>query len=115
MELAKTYGLTHLAITVNDISGTLKFYWHVFDMEVMYHEKNMIQLTTPRCNDILVFQVGKIKSTGETGGIAHFGFRLRKADDIEDLYKKIVESGGSIIDRGEFVPGAILNASGWQR
>ena len=51
-----TYGLTHLAIAVNDLERTLNFYQAVFDMKLMYQEKNMIQLTTPGCNDILVFQ-----------------------------------------------------------
>ena len=43
-----TYGLTHLAISVNDVERTLRFYCSVFDMQVMYHEKDMIQLTTTR-------------------------------------------------------------------
>lgn len=50
-----TYGLTHLAISVKDIERTLSFYCSVFDMQMMYHEKDMIQLTTPGCHDILVF------------------------------------------------------------
>ena len=59
MTNSKTYGLTHLAIAVKDVERTLKFYQSVFDMEVMYHEKGFLQLTTPGCNDILVFEEKK--------------------------------------------------------
>jgi catechol 2,3-dioxygenase-like lactoylglutathione lyase family enzyme len=55
MTNSKTYGLTHLAIAVRDINRTLEFYQKVFDMQVMYHHDGFIQLTTPGCNDILVF------------------------------------------------------------
>lgn len=106
MNETKTYGLTHLAIAVADIERTLSFYQSVFDMEVMYHEKNMIQLTTPGCHDILVFEEKKNQPTGITGGIAHFGFRLREQAGIGEMKKKIIQAGGALIDEGEFVPGS---------
>ena len=106
MDKPKTFGLTHLAISVHNIERTLQFYQQVFSMKVMYHEKNMIQLTTPGCKDILVFEETTTQSIGHTGGIAHFGFRLRYAEDIEEMNKKIIEAGGTIIEKGEFVPGS---------
>ena len=106
MNKTYTYGLTHLAISVSDLSRTLKFYQHVFDMEVMYHEKDMIQLTTPGCNDILVFEKSAKKKFITEAGIAHFGFRLRKAADIEQMHQKISEAGGEILEKGEFLPGS---------
>ena len=42
---------------------------------------------------------------GKTGGIAHFGFRLRDAKDIDEMAGRIKSAGGTIIDKGEFVPG----------
>lgn len=54
--MTKTFGLTHLAIAVKDIGKTLDFYTRVFEMEVMYREDKMIQLTTPGNHDILVFE-----------------------------------------------------------
>ena len=101
-----TYGLTHLAIAVKDIERTLKFYQSVFEMEVMYHEKDFIQLTTPGCNDILVFQEKRKEIAGHVGGIAHFGFRLREPDDINEMEEKIIKAGGVIKEKGEFVPGS---------
>jgi predicted enzyme related to lactoylglutathione lyase len=100
-----TYGLTHLAVSVQDIERTMLFYTSVFDMEVMYHEKDMVQLTTPGCNDIIVFQENLNDSTGTSGGIAHFGFRLKDPKDIELMKQKVVKAGGAIRDEGEFVPG----------
>jgi catechol 2,3-dioxygenase-like lactoylglutathione lyase family enzyme len=66
----------------------------------------MIQLTTPGSNDILVFEEKEQALIGQSGGIAHFGFRLKDPKDIEEIYKKILESGGEIVDKGEFVPGS---------
>jgi catechol 2,3-dioxygenase-like lactoylglutathione lyase family enzyme len=101
----KTYGLTHLAIAVQDLGRTLRFYQQVFDMEVMYNEKDFLQLTTPGCNDILVFEKKDIVKA-ETGGIAHFGFRLRDPKDISEMRKRVIDAGGTITGEGEFVPGS---------
>lgn len=100
---SKTYGLTHLAISVKDVNRTLEFYQKVFDMQVMYHQKGFIQLNTPGSNDILVFEENENKQIGESGGIAHFGFRLKQPEDIDDILNKVIEAGGKIIDKGEFV------------
>ncbi len=106
METSTTYGLTHLAIAVRDVRRTLKFYSRVFGMKAMYQEEKMIQLTTPGNHDILVFEEKQDAPTGQTGGIAHFGFRLKKPADVEEIRKLIVEVGAEIIDSGEFVPGS---------
>jgi catechol 2,3-dioxygenase-like lactoylglutathione lyase family enzyme len=104
MKKAKTYGLTHLAIAVKDLDRTSAFYQQVFDMEVMYKEENFLQLTTPGSHDIIVFE--KKKATyGKTGGITHFGFRLKKADDIDEIAQRIKSAGGTITSKGEFCPG----------
>ena len=107
MKTCKTYGLTHLAIAVTNIARTLKFYQDVFDMQVMYHQKGFLQLTTPGCNDILVFEEKKDRPIGETGGIAHFGFRLKDPADIDEMVNRVTNAGGTIIDKGEFVPGSL--------
>ena len=106
MNIPKTFGLTHLAIAVNDVVRTLKFYQDVFDMQTMYHENGFIQLNTPGCNDILVFEEKRERPIGETGGIAHFGFRLKSPGDINDIVDRVITAGGTIIDKGEFIPGS---------
>jgi predicted enzyme related to lactoylglutathione lyase len=104
MKKAKTYGLTHISVAVKNLNRTLVFYQKVFDVEVMYHEENFLQVTTPGSNDIIVFEKKKAEY-GKTGGIAHFGFRLQKAKDIDEMAERIKSAGGNIIDKGEFVPG----------
>jgi len=104
MKKAKTYGLTHIAIAVKDLHKTLGFYQIVFDVEVMYHNEDFLQVTTPGANDIIVFEKKKA-NYGQTGGIAHFGFRLRNAEDIDEMATRIKSAGGTILDKGEFVPG----------
>jgi catechol 2,3-dioxygenase-like lactoylglutathione lyase family enzyme len=104
MSSAKTYGLTHIAIAVKDLNRALLFYQKVLDVEVMYHQDDFLQVTTPGSNDIIVFEKKKVKY-GETGGIAHFGFRLKEVRDIDEMTKRVAAAGGKIIEKGEFVPG----------
>jgi len=104
MKKAKTYGLTHIAIAVKDLGQTLAFYQKVFEVNVMYHKDDFLQVTTPGANDIIVFEK-KNADYGKTGGIAHFGFRLRDAKDIDEMARRIKSAGGTIVDKGEFVPG----------
>jgi predicted enzyme related to lactoylglutathione lyase len=107
MPAAKTYGLTHLAIAVHNVARTKQFYHQVFGMEVMYDQEGFVQMTTPGCHDILVFEEKKEDVwIGNSGGIAHFGFRLREAKDIEEIKQRIIAAGGKIMDEGEFVPGS---------
>ncbi len=101
----KTYGLTHLAVAVKNVERTVLFYQQVFDMKIMYREDGFVQLTTPGCNDILVFEETTGKPIGNTGGIAHFGFRLKKPGDIDEIINKVINAGGTITDKGEFVAG----------
>ena len=75
-------------------------------MEVMYSREHFLQLTTPGCYDILVFEQKNDGPAGQTGGIAHFGFRLKRSEDMDVMLKRIVNAGGVIIDKGEFVAGS---------
>jgi len=104
MKKAKTFGLSHIAIAVKDLNRTLSFYQKVFDVEVMYQQDDFLQVTTPGSNDIIVFEK-KNAAYGTTGGITHFGFRLRKAKDIDNMAERVTAAGGQIVDKGEFVPG----------
>jgi catechol 2,3-dioxygenase-like lactoylglutathione lyase family enzyme len=106
MNRTATYGLTHLAIVVKDLNKTKNFYTQVFDMEVMYDTEDFLQLTTPGCNDVLVFEKNEKIKPGASGGIIHFGFRLRDPKQMDGVLKKIKEAGARIKDQGEFVPGS---------
>jgi len=78
----------------------LAFYQKVFEVEVMYYKDDFLQVTTPGANDIIVFEKKKA-GYGKTGGIAHFGFRLRSAKDIDEMANRIKTAGGTITDQGE--------------
>lgn len=106
MNTSMTYGLTHLALAVQDVRRTKEFYHHVFGMETMYDQEGFIQMTTPGCHDIIVFEEKKSAELGKSGGIAHFGFRLKEANDIGEMMKRIISAGGRVIDSGEFVKGS---------
>lgn len=106
MSTSKTYGLTHFAIKVKSVSRTLKFYKAIFDVNVMYESPGWVQVQTPGSNDILVFEESRSASVGQSGGIVHFGFRLRKAEHIDEMVKKVKAAGAKIKEQGEFVPGS---------
>ena len=102
--MIKTYGLTHITLKVEDVKRSAGFYHKVFGAKEMYHSEGFIQIQTPGSNDIIVFEQGE-KSIGESAGVIHFGFRLVRPENIDDIVKIVEEAGGQINDQGEFVPG----------
>jgi catechol 2,3-dioxygenase-like lactoylglutathione lyase family enzyme len=102
--MIKTFGLTHLALSVRDKERAYHFYHHVFGMEEYYRDATSIQAKTPRCHDVIAFQEDEPKP-GVSAGVMHFGFRLRSPDDIDAAIDAVLEAGGTLRSRGEFVPG----------
>ncbi|HVS60228.1 MAG TPA: VOC family protein [Gemmatimonadaceae bacterium] len=102
--MIKTFGLTHLALTVSDLERSFQFYHDVFGMLAVYREQNFLQAQTPGACDILVLEEGT-ENVGKSGGIKHFGFRLADARDIDRAAAAIERAGGKIVHRGEFCPG----------
>src|SRR5947207_7774193 len=100
----RTHGLTHIALAVRDARRSLRFYQKVFGVVAVYEEEGFIQAQTPGSRDVLVFQEGAAKA-GRAGGIAHFGFRLLDAADINLALRAVKSAGGDIISHGEFCPG----------
>ena len=99
-----TYGLTHLALSVEDPARALGFYRRVFGMRVVYRSRDFIQAQTPGARDVLVLERGAQKK-GNSGGIAHFGFRLTDPADIDAAVAAVRAAGGILVEQGEFVPG----------
>ena len=100
----KTFGLTHVAIAVRDPQRALRFYQAVLGVIPVYQQPDFVQAQTPGSRDVLVFE-RKPRQAGRVGGIAHFGFRLRRPADIGRALAAIRAAGGTIRDHGEFVPG----------
>lgn len=99
-----TYGLTHLALGVKDPARAFAFYRAVFGMVAVYRKPDFIQAQTPGSRDVLVFERSR-RRLGQSGGIAHFGFRLTDPSHIDRAATAVRKAGGTIVEQGDFVPG----------
>ena len=100
----KTHGLTHVALAVRDPRRSLSFYRAVLGVVPVYTGADFVQAQTPGSRDVLVFE-RKPRRAGKAGGIAHFGFRLKRPSDISQALTAIRAAGGKVREHGEFVPG----------
>ena len=102
--MVKTYGLTHVAVAVRDVTRASKFYRSVLGAVEVYKKDGLVQLQTPGSRDVMVFEENR-KLAGKIGGIAHFGFRLQNPKDIDAAARAVTRAGGRVKEQGEFVPG----------
>lgn len=102
--MVETYGLTHVALAVFDAERAAQFYVDVFGAAVVYRGPGFVQIQTPGSRDVIVFEEHADKA-GQPGGVLHFGFRLIDPADIVAAAAEVERAGGTIISRGEFVPG----------
>jgi catechol 2,3-dioxygenase-like lactoylglutathione lyase family enzyme len=102
--MIRTYGLTHVAVAVRNVQRTAKFYKSVFGAVEVYKSETFVQLQTPGTRDVLVLEKDR-KRAGKRGGIAHFGFRLQRPEDIDAAARAVTKAGGKVKEKGEFVPG----------
>src|SRR6266508_3647971 len=102
--MVRTYGLTQIGLAVRDMERSLRFYERLLGVAVLYRDEHSIQVQTPGSHDVIVFEQDRRKA-GVAGGISHIGFRLRDARDIEAAVGDVRAAGGTILRRGEFVPG----------
>ena len=102
--MVPTHGLTHIALAVRDAERSLMFYRQMFGVEAYFREEGRIHAKTPGCHDVITFDE-HAPSPGTSGGIIHFGFRLRSPDDINAAVEEVERAGGRLLRRGEFAPG----------
>lgn len=100
----RTHGLTHVALAVRDPRRSFEFYHAIIGVVKVYDDGAFLQAQTPGTRDVIVFERNH-DAAGKRGGVAHFGFRLTRAADIERARAAIERAGGTITDTGEFVPG----------
>jgi catechol 2,3-dioxygenase-like lactoylglutathione lyase family enzyme len=107
--MVKTEGLTHIHLLVGDLSRSLAFYQQVFGLEEMFREgPNMVFLTTPGRRDTITLNQNPDQGkgrVGDSGGIAHFGFRLTDDADLELAIQEVRAAGGTLVSQGEHSPG----------
>lgn len=102
--MIKTHGLSHISLAVKDPDKSLKFYESVFGVKEYYRDDSSIQVLGPGTHDVLAFEKDA-KTAGKQGGVAHFGFRLVNAKDIDHAISEVERAGGKVLRRGEFSPG----------
>ena len=102
--MVRTFGLTHLALTVRDVERAFGFYESVFGMVAVFRRADFLQAQTPGARDVLVFEQGETPVL-KAGSITHLGFRLTDPRDIDAAAKAVVDAGGSVEDQGEFTAG----------
>ena len=107
--MIKTQGLHHIHLVVRDLERSLRFYQDVFGMREMFRSgPHMIFLNTPDSTDLITLNQDpeEVSRAGDSGGIAHFGFRLAEGSDLDAAIAEIEGAGGKLIARGEHGPGA---------
>ena len=106
--MLKTQGLTHIHLLVKDLDRSIKFYSQVFGLEERFREgRKIVFLNTPGTNDLITLNEDDTEhqSVGDSGGIAHFGFRLENTEDLDSAIALVQANGGSLVSRGEHQPG----------
>jgi catechol 2,3-dioxygenase-like lactoylglutathione lyase family enzyme len=92
-----------MALAVRDPERAARFYGQALGTVVVYRSAGFLQVQIPGSRDVRVFQTDPA-AAGKAGGIAHFGFRLVSAEEIELAVEAVERAGGTILQRGEFGP-----------
>ena len=115
--MIETYGLTHIALAVQDLDRSLAFYQAIFGMVEVYRGEDFVQAQTPGSRDVIVFKKDA-SNAGRSGGVIHFGFRLTDPAAIDKAADEVERAGGTIRSRGDFCPGEpflfVLDPDGYE-
>jgi catechol 2,3-dioxygenase-like lactoylglutathione lyase family enzyme len=102
--MVDSFGLAHISLAVRDPQRSLDFYAQVFGVREYFRDAGQIQVKGPGPHDVLAFE-RQPASAGTPGGIQHFGFRLKRPDDMPQAVADVLRAGGTILRQGEFGPG----------
>jgi catechol 2,3-dioxygenase-like lactoylglutathione lyase family enzyme len=103
--MINTWGLTHIALAVADLDRASRFYREVFGAVEVYRQATLVQVQIPGTRDVIVFELRDPAKVGASGGIAHFGFRLKDPADVDEAARAVQAAGGTVKSKGEFCPG----------
>jgi catechol 2,3-dioxygenase-like lactoylglutathione lyase family enzyme len=102
--MVATFGLAHISLAVRDPQRSLDFYTQVFGVREYFRDAMQIQVQGPGPFDVLAFERDP-GNAGKRGGIQHFGFRLKRPQDVAQAVAEVRRAGGTILREGEFAPG----------
>ena len=104
MSMVETEGLHHIHLRVRDLDRSLRFYQQVFGMQEMFRDGDLVFLNTPGSGDTITLNPHDEGLAGESGGIEHFGFRLKPGVSYDHAIEAVEAGGGRLIRRGEHAP-----------
>jgi catechol 2,3-dioxygenase-like lactoylglutathione lyase family enzyme len=103
--MINTEGLTHIHLRVRDLDRSLRFYQQAFGMEERFRDGELVFLNTPGSQDLITLNPNHEGLAGQSGGIEHFGFRLKPGVGHDEAVEAVEAAGGRLIRRGEHAPG----------
>ena len=99
--MIETEGLTHIHLYVNDLERSLRFYREVFGFVEMFRDgEHMVFVRPPGTSDTITLNE-RPDLAGVSGGIEHFGFRLKDETQLDAAVAEVEAAGGRLIERGE--------------
>src|SRR5437899_11260238 len=111
----ETFGLTHVALAVSSPERSFRFYAQLLGARTLGNleglerddlsKEDWIEFGTPGSHDVIVLMRAEDNATGDTGHLAHFGFRLISADDPDTVAEAVERAGGSVTSKGRFEGG----------
>lgn len=88
----------HVHVAVNDIAQSIGFYSALFATQpaVVKDDYAKWMLDDPRVNFA-------ISTRGREPGLDHLGIQVETGDELQDVYARLREAGGNVIEQGQTV------------
>lgn len=106
------FGLTHIALAVVDPERSFRFYERLLGAKLLatlegrensdLAGEDWIEFGVPGCHDVITMRRAEEGVTGDTGELAHFGFRLVVAEEPDSLAAAVEAAGGTVLEKGRF-------------
>ena len=86
----------HVHVAVNDLSKSIAFYSAMFGEEpsVVKPDYAKWMLDDPRVNFA-------ISTRGRAPGLDHLGIQVETTDELQEVYARLREAGGDIVEQGQ--------------
>ena len=108
--MARFTGMRHIALRVQDVEASARFYERAFGMRRFgppKHDGSFIALVSPNLRDQISLSSAEgsgetdraLGRPGEHGGIDHFGFMVSAGSRLDDVRDRVVAAGGTFLHR----------------